>query len=360
VLAPALRDAYDLTLSQIGVVLAAEFVGMIAALLPWGFAVDRFGERWMLPLGLTLCGLAVGAAAFAPGFGSLVLLIVLVGATGASVQSGSGRAVMRWFGADERGLALGLRQTAVPLGGVVAALGLPAAVAAGGVRGAFLFLAALCLGGAALAAVVFREREVDDGIEVELVRRTLADARLWLLSFGSGIYLVAQVAVLGFLVLFLHDERGFSTARAALVLVFVNVLAGALRIGAGRWSDRLGSRLVPLRLVGLASFVTLGASALLLGAPTVLLVPAFVLAGGLAMGWNGLAFTAAAELAGTARSGAAIGFQQTVLSLIGIAVPVAFAAAVSTFSWRTAFALAALGPLVGWLALGRLQEARRP
>lgn len=360
-LAPALRDAYDLSLSQIGIVLAAEWIGLIGALLPWGFAVDRFGERWMLPLGLSLCGVIIGAAAFAPGFGSLVVLIALAGAAGASVQSGSGRAVMRWFHADERGLALGVRQTAVPAGGVVAALGLPAAVAVGGVRAAFLFLAVLCVVGAALAAGVLREREVDEGLEVELVRRTLADTRLWLLSFGSGIYLVAQVAVLGFLVLFLHDERGFSTARAALVLVFVNVLGGVLRIGTGRWSDRVGSRVAPLRLVGLGSFAALAASALLLGGPTALLVPAFVLAGGLSMAWNGLSFTAAAELAGTARSGAAIGFQQTVLSLIGIVVPVAFAATVSALSWRAAFGLAALGPLVGWWALGRLaDDQRRP
>jgi sugar phosphate permease len=313
----------------------------------------------MLPLGLSLCGLVIGAAAFAPGFGSLVVLIALAGAAGASVQSGSGRAVMRWFAADERGLALGVRQTAVPVGGVVAALGLPAAVAAGGVQAAFLFLAALCLVGAALAAGVLREREIDEGLEVEVVRRTLVDARLWLLSFGSGIYLVAQVAVLGFLVLFLHDERGFSIARAALVLVFVNLLGGALRIATGRWSDRVGSRLVPLRLVGLGAFATLGVSALLLDGPTALLVPAFVVAGGLSMAWNGLSFTAAAELAGAARSGAAIGFQQTVLSLIGIVVPVAFAATVDAVSWRAAFGLAALGPLVGWWALGRLKDPAR-
>jgi len=65
------------------------------------------------------------------------------------------------------------------------------------------------------------------------------------------------------------------------------------------------------------------------------------------MAWNGLAFTTAAELAGAARSGAAIGFQQTILSAIGIAAPVLFAATVSRASWSFAFGLAALFPLVG-------------
>jgi len=356
VLAPAVREEFGLTLSQIGVFLAAEWIGLIGALLPWGFAVDRWGERWMLPLGLAACAGFVAAAAFAPGFAWLVALVALAGAAGAAVQSGSGRAVMRWFGPEERGLALGLRQTAVPIGGVIGALGLPVAVGLGGLRAAFLGLAALCLAGAVLAAFVLRERTVDDQLEAEQVRRTLRDARLWLLCFGSGIYLVAQVAVLGFLVLYLHDERGFSTRDAALVLVVVNVLGGALRIGLGRWSDAIGSRLVPLRLVGLGGFAALAAAALLLGAPIALLLPAFVVAGGLSMAWNGLSFTAAAELAGSGRSGAAIGFQQTVLSLIGIAVPIGFAAAVDAFSWQAAFALAALGPLLGWWALGRLPQ----
>lgn len=74
------------------------------------------------------------------------------------------------------------------------------------------------------------------------------------------------------------------------------------------------------------------------------------------MAWNGLSLTAAAELAGRARSGAAIGFQQTTLSVIGVLMPVAFAALVEATSWRTAFAVSALGPLVGWWMLGRLRE----
>ena len=95
VLAPALRDRYDLTLTEIGVVLAAEWIGLTFALLPWGFAVDRWGERWTLTGGLAVCAGFLAGAAFAPTFGWLVLLLGLAGVAGGSVQSGSGRAVMR-------------------------------------------------------------------------------------------------------------------------------------------------------------------------------------------------------------------------------------------------------------------------
>jgi MFS family permease len=128
-----------------------------------------------------------------------------------------------------------------------------------------------------------------------------------------------------------------------------------LRIGAGRWSDVVGSRVRPLRALGLAIFAALAVVAVAATAPASLLVPLLVVATGLSMAWNGLAFTIAAELGGS-RSGAAIGLQQTVLGVIGVGVPIAFAAAVDVFSWRVAFGLSALFPLAGWWALRPLRD----
>lgn len=356
VLAPVLRDEYGLSVSEIGVLLAAGWVGSLATLLPWGLAADRFGERVVLTLGLFGCAACLVGAAYAPSFGGLLGLLALAGAAGSSVQSASGRAVMHWFSADERGLALGIRQTAIPLGGLVAALAVPDLADVGGSEAAFLFLAGLCAAGGVVGGIMLRERESGDGIEVASVAATLRDRRMWRLCFWSSIYLYAQAAVIGFGVLFLHDEHGLSTGDAALVIAATQVLAVAFRIGAGRWSDVVGSRVGPLRHIGLGVAATLILTAVLAGGPLWLLVPALTLAGGLSMAWNGLAFTAAAELAGPVRSGAAIGFQQTVLSAIGVAGPVLFAATVSAGSWVAAFGLAAVFPLAGWLMLRPLRD----
>ncbi|HYX76738.1 MAG TPA: MFS transporter, partial [Gaiellaceae bacterium] len=250
-----------------------------------------------------------------------------------------------WFPARERGFALGVRQTAVPVGGLISALVLPTFA----LRSSFVFLAILCLAGAAFGAAVIHERKGagDDVAEPRGLSTTLRDHRLWLLCGASSLYLVAQLAITGFLVLFLHDERGLSDAAAAGVLAGVQVVAAALRIGGGRWSDRIGSRVRPLRIVGLASAVTLAVATVLLPAPLPLLIAAFVLAGGLSMAWNGLSFTAAAEIAGRARSGAALGMQQSALAAAGAIVPPAFAAVVAASSWRLGFGVAAVFPLVG-------------
>jgi hypothetical protein len=94
----------------------------------------------------------------------------------------------------------------------------------------------------------------------------------------------------------------------------------------------------------------------LLSGPLALLLPAIIVAGSFSMAWNGLSFTAAAEFAGHRRSGAAIGVQQSVISAVGVAASPAFAVVVATTSWRAAYAVAAVFPLIGWLALRPLGD----
>ena len=250
-LAPALRSHYRLSLGETGVVLGAVGIGMLPTLLPWGLLADRFSERLLIVLGLGGAGVAVGAAGLTRSFGALVGLLVVAGALGASVNAASGRAVMWWFGAQERGLALGIRQTAIPIGGAAAAAGLPWLASAGGTRLAFFVLGCWCIGGALVAGALMREAPARTP-ELGDVTRPARDPRMWLLAGGSALYLTAQIALTGFVVLFLHEHRGMSAHTAAALLAGINVLGIGARIGTGRWSDRLRTRLEPLRMIGLA------------------------------------------------------------------------------------------------------------
>ena len=354
-IAPAIRSDYGLSLAQMGVVLAATNIGMTLTLLPWGIVSDRIGERLSIVIGLTGAALALATAAETTGFASLVASLAAAGALGAAVNSASGRAVMHWFAPTQRGLALGIRQAAIPLGGFAGAIVLPALVSADGVHAAFIALALNAILWAMLAGLVLRERHVDEDIAGEFVS-PLRDLRMWLLCSASALVLAGQLAIMAFVVLFLHDARGFSTAHAALVLAAVQVGGAAMRIAVGRRSDREGRR-VPLFIrLGTALAVALATAAALVDGPIFVLVPLLVTAGVFGMSWNGLSFTAAAEAAGPRRSGAAIGFQQTVLGVGGIVIPIAFAAVVAGASWRVAFFAAAATAAVGAAALRPLVD----
>ena len=353
VMAPALRHEYGLSLGQTGVLISASLVGSVVTLIPWGFATDRFGERAVLVCGLGVCGAALVGAAAVHGFWPLAALLSTAGALGASVQSASGRAVMHWFPPSQRGLALGLRQTAIPLSGFVISLALPPVEHAGGVAWGFAAMGLACIAGAVAGGLALRE-----GPLAERVRpgapAPLRDRRLWTLSVGSALVIAPQLSVGGFLVVFLHDRRGLTTSHAAAVLAVTQALAVGGRIAAGRWSDVVASRVGPLRRIAIGGAVLVGLSGALLTAPLGLLVPVLVAAGVVSMSWNSLSFAAAVEIAGGGRSGLAIGLQQTLLNLPGSVYPALFGTLVATTSWRLAFFAVAVFPVVGWGVLKEL------
>jgi len=354
-MAPGLRRAYHLSLAQTGLLISMSLIGSLVTLIPWGQATDRVGERLVLFTGVAACGASLVGAAFVHRFAALSLLLALAGATGASVQSASGRAVMHWFAPTERGLALALRQTAIPLSGFLVSLGLPPVERAGGLAWGFGALGAACLVGALLGALVLREGPQPDP-QAQRSERPLRDRRLWTLSFGSSLVIAPQLCVVGFTVLLLHEHRGLSTSAAAAVLAVMQALAIGGRIGAGRWSDVVHSRLQPLRRISLAAAVVVALTGALLDTPLALLLPVLVVGGVLSMSWNSLSFAAAVEIAGHNRSGIAIGLQQTLLNAPGAVYPAAFGALVAATSWRVAFFAVALFPVAGWMTLRGLRE----
>ena len=110
-LVPALR-AGGTSLFRSSLLVLAPIVGLLFTLIAWGALADRYGERVVIATGVGATAVALAGAAFAPGTVGLGLLFVLAGAASGSVNAASGRMVLGWFPPDERGLAMGTRQTA--------------------------------------------------------------------------------------------------------------------------------------------------------------------------------------------------------------------------------------------------------
>ncbi len=354
-LGPALTDAYGLSLSGFGLILGAVTLGGTLSLVPWGLITDRVGERAAISLGLAggAVGLAVSATGGTP---ALAVGLLVAGMLGAVANIASGRLVMGWFEPRRRGTAFGLRQAATPLGGALAAVVLPVLVSQSGARAGLVALAAGF--GLAAAACVIWLREPP--LEVERSAGGLGplrDRRVYRLAGSSGALVSAQACVIGFVTLFLHQARGMGGVAAAAVLAVIQAVSVPVRVGVGRWSDRLGQRVTPLRWVTAAIIVALLVTPLLFEAPLVVLVPVLVVTGVLTFCWNGLSFNAAAEYADPGRSGTAIAIQQTALFAVAAAVQPSFGALVSATSWRTGFWALVAGPALAWWLLRPLARA---
>src|SRR5690625_672443 len=125
-LIPVLDAVRGISLAEAGMLSSMPSLGMVVTLIGWGYLTDRVGERLVLTLGLALTAVAALAAALVPtSMWFEAPCLFAGGMAAASANTASGRLVTGWFPPDQRGLAMGIRQTAQPLGIAVAALVLP-------------------------------------------------------------------------------------------------------------------------------------------------------------------------------------------------------------------------------------------
>ncbi|MDU6495195.1 MFS transporter, partial [Bradyrhizobium sp.] len=158
---PFWREAFVLSEAQTGALLAAMNGGQILSMIPLGTAIDRYGER--VVVGVTM--LAMSAVSFAIGhfvdsYVGLLFGRVALGAFYASVQPGGTRAILKWFPPSERGFAMGIRQSGLPLGTAAAALLLPALAISAGWRNVTLVQAGIGMAGALLFLALHRDRDL--------------------------------------------------------------------------------------------------------------------------------------------------------------------------------------------------------
>ena len=341
-----MRTGYQLDNATLGLVLGLMGLGIAVSELPWGLLTDRWGDRPVLLTGLGSTAIALVAMAlwaapsgqYIPGLGWLAAGLLLVGLLGGSVNGASGRAVMTWFDASERGLAMSIRQTAVPLGGGIGALVLPFVALHFGFAALYGLLALLCASSAAMSWAWVHEPPIARGVprsptSVAETPKTgpLRDARVWRIVLGIGILCAPQFAVLSFGTVFLHDFGHAGLATITATMVFTQVGAMAMRVWSGRWTDRRRNRPAYLRACSALSVALFAALAVLViaadthiadsSALRIALVVLLGVSGVCVSAWHGVAYTELATLAGAARAGTALGMANTSVFLVCFVTP---------------------------------------
>lgn len=347
-LIPYLVRERGLTLVQAGFVASAPLLGITVTLFAWGAVVDRLGERFSMVAGLGLVTASAMAAAWSGSLVAVALFLFIGGAAGGSTNSASGRIVVGWFPPGQRGLAMGIRQTGLPLGVGLAAIVVPNLVASRGLTTTLLVIAAACAVGTVTCALLIVDPPRPDRAAADAQRHLAnpyrGDRRLLRIHAVSVLLVVPQFTVWTYMLVWLIDTKDWSTHWASILVAVTQLLGAAGRIGVGAWSDRAGSRLRPLRQVAVVAAATM----LLLGAvePTPLAVVVIVAATVVTVADNGLAFTAVAEIGGPFWSGRAMGIQNTGQYLVSAAVPPVVGALVTGLGYEAAFAIVAVFPLL--------------
>src|SRR5437867_8856674 len=297
-LAPFLLESLDLSRVQVGLCLPAVYLGGVLMALPAGWLTDRLGVRLALGLGQFIVGSMIALAASSASLAALLTLLVLVGFGFSVLNPATGKAVVEWFPPRERGMAMGIKQTGLTLGGLAAALALPPIALAWSWRHALAAAGTLSLVSAVLVAVLYRRSPIVS-ITPLVDRPRLEELGAFLrrppvlVVFGCGLALsIAQSSLLAYLVLYAKETFDVSAVRAAQFLAIAQVGGTVSRILWGVVSDRsfCGRRrpgVVASAAIGAAAYTALALGSQL---PEWLVYPLAFVAGAGAFGWGGLYF----------------------------------------------------------------------
>lgn len=362
-LIPRLENARGTPLSHAGLLASMPSWGLVVTMFAWGYLLDHVGERMVMAVGSALTAAAAYAAASVHSLLWIGVFLFLGGMAAGGCNSAGGRLVSGWFPPQQRGLAMGIRQTAQPLGIASGALVIPE-LAERGVHAGLMFPAVVCT----LAAVASVLGIVDPprksrtkASEQELASPYRGSSILWRIHAASALLMMPQTVTVTFMLVWLINHHGWSVAQAG-VLVTISQLLGALgRVAVGRWSDHVGSRMRPVRLIAAAAAATLFLLAAVDNEGSRYDVLLMIAISVIAVLDNGLEATAITEYAGPYWSGRALGIQNTTQRLMAAAGPPLFGSLITTAAYRRhgPYAVCSRWPRCRWCRFGCSHPAWR-
>ncbi len=317
-LAPLIKSDLGLSSARIGLLTSAVSIGSMVFQIPAGIFSDRLGARWVMAMGLALVGIASIAISSMSSYVVIFLLLVMLGAGISANQTPGSKAIIVWFTPSGRATAMGIKQTGVTVGGMLASFLLPLlALGTQSWRYPCVIAGVASLATAIPLLIVYRDpgRESPDdpgsaGSYADGLR-SLLRSRDFLLVCTAGAFLMAnQFAFCAYFVLYASTVLRFPLTRCGILLA-IAFLAGALgRVGWSVASDYLfkGRRNGVLVFVCVVcAFACTGIALLPTGVPLVFVYVAAVVFGLTGLGWNALYLTRVGEMQGKELAGTATG-----------------------------------------------------
>jgi MFS family permease len=315
---PQLSDAYGLSLAELGAVLTASLLGAGLALIPAGAIVERLGPHAAILGGTAVASGGLVAAALTSSTGPLLVWLFVSGAGSAVVPVAGAGILIRVYPVERRATALGVRQTAVPFGGMVAAVALPLLEATGGVQLALLVGAGM-VGITGVAFAIVAGVDAPPRLRVpRALRSILAVPGMPRLLVVGALYAVVLQALLTYSVPAAR-AAGLSALSASAAYLAVTVTALVGRVIWGGTADRAGGTRRVRTLVETGAVAAVGAVlfGLALHTGAVAVVAAAVVFGFGALGWNAILYVSAGERAPAGLAGRSFAVAATVVFILG-------------------------------------------
>ncbi|PIT11396.1 hypothetical protein BHC46_06500 [Snodgrassella alvi] len=348
-----MRDAYHFSLYELSFVLGSMGLGVAASEIIWGILTDKLGDKKVLILGLwssaivyALIAISLTPEASLGGVKYLHLgaALAVTGALSGSINSSSGRTVMSWFDDNERGFAMSVRQTAIPVGGAIGTGLLPWLAYSYGFELMFIVLAIAGFSVGLVVVLFINTKHAESKYTSKsmlTIPSPLKSVEVWKIVIAAGFLTVPQMAILTFGSIYMRDILHIGLASISIILIGVQIGGGMLRIWSGYYTDKKKNRISLLKYYAILG----GIASLLLCVMvnnTYMGVVFVVLTGLFGHAWHGIAYTEVAVKAGIERAGTALGMVGTTVFITSFLTPIIIACIADGYGWSAVWGAVAM------------------
>lgn len=342
------KEEYALTNMESGLLVSVVNVGPLFCMLFVGRLLDQYNEKILISISSFLLGGSFLVTNIVSGLNGLLFVLLLVGMFYSVSQPGGSKVILKWFSKENRGLAMGIRQAGIPIGGALAGVLIPFLTIQYNVTYAINSIACICIIGGLLFFMFYKEPYVQvdarkgrikiffwTQLKVVICKKDLYPIYI------TGICMISlQMVLVGHFMKFLVKEQSITSIVAGTVfsVMFFSGMIG--RVILASISDLFynGNRRTPLFIavcasIGLILLLVMSIHTVTSG----VLYGVSALLGFFSIGWFSLFIAEVAELAREDSVGITVSLALTFNQIAIIVAPILFGYIVDkkgyTYAW---------------------------
>ena len=329
------KEEYALTNTESGLLVSVVNVGPLFCMLFVGRLLDQYNEKILISISSFLLGSLLLLTNIVSGFNGLLFVLLLIGMFYSVSQPGGSKVILKWFRKENRGLAMGIRQAGIPIGGALAGVLIPFLTVQYNMTYAINSIACICIIGGLLFFMFYKEpyvqeeaRKGHNNISFWMELKVVICKKELYPIYITGICMISlQMVLVGHFMKFLAGEQSitFIVAGTVFSVMFFSGMIG--RIALATISDVLykGNRRIPLFIavcasIGLMLLLVMNIHTITSG----VLYSVSALLGFFSIGWFSLFIAEVAELASEESVGITVSVALTLNQIAIIVAPVLF------------------------------------
>ncbi|MEQ6353590.1 MFS transporter [Lysinibacillus sp. M3] len=352
---------WNLSSLQTGFIVSAVNIGPIFSMILFGYFMDKKGEKQIIAWGSILLGLSALLLMLVNNYVVLLFLLLIVGVWYGSAQTGGSTAIVKWFPDKHRGLAIGIRQTGIPIGGALASVILTYMYHHYSLSSVHLVQGFVAIAGGLLFLLIYqepKERVAVATTSVTFKEKLMAiknNKVLYPIYIVGIVMMTLQMILVAHFMSYLHQEGGYSLTEAGqyLSLILIGGMIGRIAIA---WiSDQFFAqkREYFLMIVMVSAVILTVILPYMIHAKLLMLLFSFIL-GFIALGWYSLFIACVTEQSNPQYVGLTVSAALTLNQFFIVIAPTLFGFMVTCFS---SYQLA-LDIVAAFVALGAINLHR--